>query len=279
MAPLGYAAVHTILPEADSALAPVMPGSINIIPETPSWPAAAPPAAAAPPPAAPAAAAAPPPPLPDAGAGQQAPEAGPPRARGVARARWNNEEEDHLKRLVGEHGSKREWQLISERLGTGRTASGVEQHWQVMTGQRQRNGTTIPKEQQNPEQAKLGELGYKDGRSGAERRTSARWTTEEEAILKQAVGELGKGKWTVVAERLGSGRSPSAVEQHWQIVAGRREHLQPDFNVRACDRFDASASAALRELDESKRSVQKSAESTSMRPSERSLAGITELTG
>ena len=38
------------------------------------------------------------------------------------------------------------------------------------------------------------------------------------------------------------------------------------FNVRACDRFDASSSAVLRELDESHRFVQKSAESTSMRP-------------
>ena len=40
-------------------------------------------------------------------------------------------------------------------------------------------------------------------------------------------------------------------------------NLQPDFNVRVCDRFDASSSAVLRELDESDRFVQKSAESTS----------------
>ena len=41
-----------------------------------------------------------------------------------------------------------------------------------------------------------------------------------------------------------------------------KSNLQPDFNVRVCDRFDASTSAVLRELDESNRSVQKSAEST-----------------
>ena len=67
------------------------------------------------------------------------------RAKGVARARWNRDEEERLKKLVGEHGAKRSWQKISEQLGSGRTASGVEQHWQVMTGQRQRNGATVPK--------------------------------------------------------------------------------------------------------------------------------------
>jgi hypothetical protein len=41
-------------------------------------------------------------------------------------------------------------------------------------------------------------------------------------------------------------------------------NLQPDFNVRVCDSFDASSSAVLRELDESNRFVQESAESTSM---------------
>ena len=41
-------------------------------------------------------------------------------------------------------------------------------------------------------------------------------------------------------------------------------NLQPDFNVRICDGFDANSSAVLRELDESDRSVQKSAESTSI---------------
>jgi NAD(P)-dependent dehydrogenase (short-subunit alcohol dehydrogenase family) len=43
-----------------------------------------------------------------------------------------------------------------------------------------------------------------------------------------------------------------------------KSNLQPDFNVRVCDRFDARLSAVLRELDESNRSIQKSAESTSI---------------
>ena len=41
-------------------------------------------------------------------------------------------------------------------------------------------------------------------------------------------------------------------------------NLQPDFNVRVIDGFDARLSAVLRELDESNRFVQKSAESTSI---------------
>jgi hypothetical protein len=48
------------------------------------------------------------------------------------------------------------------------------------------------------------------------------------------------------------------------ILPAWKSNLQPDFNVRVCDRFDATASAVLRELDESNRFVQKSAESTSM---------------
>ena len=43
-----------------------------------------------------------------------------------------------------------------------------------------------------------------------------------------------------------------------------KSNLQPDFNVSICDSFDASSSAVLRELDESNRFVQKSAESTSI---------------
>jgi len=41
-------------------------------------------------------------------------------------------------------------------------------------------------------------------------------------------------------------------------------NIQPDFNVSVCDSFDAISSAVLRELDESNRFVQKSAESTSI---------------
>ena len=45
-----------------------------------------------------------------------------------------------------------------------------------------------------------------------------------------------------------------------------RSNLQPDFNVRVIERFGPDSSAALQELDESNRFVQKSAESTSNWP-------------
>jgi hypothetical protein len=43
-----------------------------------------------------------------------------------------------------------------------------------------------------------------------------------------------------------------------------KSNLQPDFNVRVIERFGPNSFAVLRELDESNRSVQKSAESTSI---------------
>jgi delta-1-pyrroline-5-carboxylate synthetase len=45
---------------------------------------------------------------------------------------------------------------------------------------------------------------------------------------------------------------------------GPKSNLQPDFNVSVCECFDARCSAVLRELNESNRFVQKSAESTSI---------------
>ena len=46
--------------------------------------------------------------------------------------------------------------------------------------------------------------------------------------------------------------------------AAWNSNMQADFNVHVCDGFGAISSAVLRELDESHRFVQKSAESTSM---------------
>jgi len=47
-------------------------------------------------------------------------------------------------------------------------------------------------------------------------------------------------------------------------VAVWKSNLQPDFNLNIFERFDASSSALLRELDESNRFVPKSAKSTSI---------------
>ena len=50
-----------------------------------------------------------------------------------------------------------------------------------------------------------------------------------------------------------------------------RGTLRPEWHVRSFERFDTSTSVVLRALDESHRPVQKSAESTSTRPSSRGL--------
>ncbi len=119
---------------------------------------------------------------------------------------------------VEEHGAKRSWQKISEALGSGRTASGVEQHWQVMTGQRQRNGATVPKENQAQHPNALLAVGQKDGQQ-TERRTSARWTQDEENRLRDAVSELGKGKWTLVD--LGVPSCCGGFTSFKRVVSGR----------------------------------------------------------
>jgi hypothetical protein len=63
---------------------------------------------------------------------------------------------------------------------------------------------------------------------------------------------------------------PDEVEWRGLLLAAGQlrsvwnSNLQPDFNVSVRDSLDATFSAALRDLDESHRFVQKSAESTSM---------------
>jgi hypothetical protein len=79
--------------------------------------------------------------------------------------------------------------------------------------------------------------------------------------------ELGTGALSIVKQCTHRSSRVSyackCVKKH-QPNPAWKSNLQPDFNVRICDSFDASSSAVLRELDESNRSVQKSAEPTSM---------------
>ena len=54
------------------------------------------------------------------------------------------------------------------------------------------------------------------------------------------------------------------VSRIQKCVAVPNSNIQLDFNMSVCVGFDATSSAVLRELDESNRFVQKSAESTSI---------------
>ena len=60
---------------------------------------------------------------------------------------------------------------------------------------------------------------------GGGRGRIVRWTDDEEVRLRELVTEFGtRGQaWPVIAERLGTGRTHAAVEQHWQIMIGKRK--------------------------------------------------------
>ena len=81
------------------------------------------------------------------------------------------------------------------------------------------------------------------------------------ALDEHATDEDSKADWTKAVASLGllvRGGAPTKWAAVWE------SNLQPDFNVSVFECFVTSSSAGLRELDESDRSVQKSAESTSI---------------
>merc|ERR1739841_36806 len=57
----------------------------------------------------------------------------PPAKKRRFAGRWAEDEETSLKELVAELGDNA-WDQVAERLGTGRSARGAEQHWEVMRG-------------------------------------------------------------------------------------------------------------------------------------------------
>ena len=69
------------------------------------------------------------------------------RKSGSTVPRWSAEEEERLKAIISTIGDK-DWTMISDQLGTGRSNSGVEQHWQIMTGKRKRDGKTLDQEEE-----------------------------------------------------------------------------------------------------------------------------------
>mmetsp|Transcript_4235 Transcript_4235/g.5522 ORF Transcript_4235/g.5522 Transcript_4235/m.5522 type:complete len:657 (-) Transcript_4235:150-2120(-) len=232
--------------------------------------------------------------------------------RGSAK-RWSQEEEALLFSLIQELGQGK-WAIIAQRLGTGRTPSGIEQHWQIMCGRRRRNHKSdiksnfIQQHVSSIEQSQAYHNGFSSiqlegspmhvqysptsiqqedekhfssqGDSSSSIGVSAsivpalvpihrlpsvnkqqiqqslptdvnriqtnsatstlastiastmiqenykvarRWTADEEIRLSALVEQLGRGKWRAIAQALGTGRSASAVEQHWQIQIGQRK--------------------------------------------------------
>lgn len=95
-------------------------------------------------------------------------------------------------------------------------------------------GGTTPKSAAKSDAEGAGEEGGEDGESGGKVKrtrtrggTTPRWSEAEEAQLLALRNELGERSWKEIAERLGTNRSASGVEQHWQIMAGKRRRSTP----------------------------------------------------
>ena len=99
--------------------------------------------------------------------------------------------------------------------------------------------------------------------SGAEPTKRRRWTPDEENELRTLVGELGPDKWPAVAQRLGTGRSADAVEQHWRIT--------PRASAPSAPREEASA-AAPKPAKRARKSAAKRAARSAAKPAA-TLAG------
>ena len=93
--------------------------------------------------------------------------------------------------------------------------------------------------------------------SGAEPAKRRRWTPDEEAELQALVGKLGPDKWPAVAQRLGTGRSAAAVEQHWRIT--------PRASAPSAPREEASA-AAPKPAKRARKSTAKRAAKSAAKP-------------
>jgi hypothetical protein len=100
-------------------------------------------------------------------------------------------------------------------------------------------------------------LAYSDSMTRHHERSTDHPERPERITMSHA--ELGAAGLLGACATLPSRRAtPKELRPVW------KPNLQPDFNVRVCDGFDAGLSPVLRELDESDRFVQKSAKSTSI---------------
>jgi WD40 repeat protein len=99
------------------------------------------------------------------------------------------------------------------------------------------------------------------------------WDARNLALLMAPLRTLrGHANWVKGVAWDPTGRFLASASEDRRVLVWRasgavwKSNIRPDFNVRVFQHFDTSASALLRELDESDRFVQKSAESTSIWP-------------
>jgi len=102
-----------------------------------------------------------------------------------------------------------------------------------------------------------------------------RWSAEEQARLMGLVTELGDKNWKEIAARLGNGRSATAVEQHYNIVIGKRKRSNaqegeadagPAIGLDEGTRFaraeEAAAAAAAKQAERQAKALEKEAKAT-----------------
>ena len=164
-----------------------------------------------------------------------------PGRQGKQVPRWTPQEEERLKAFIGYTEPRGRWNEIAEKMGNGRSAMSVEQHWQILMGKRKKHQSVKLSKGDDGYPLGSSPSGYGDGADGAHsgekaKRTrqrggnTPRWTEEEEKHLLQLRDELGERNWTGIAERLAIDRprrSAAGVEQHWQIMAGKRRRSTP----------------------------------------------------
>jgi hypothetical protein len=167
------------------------------------------------------------------------------RTPGAKVPRWSIEEEDKLRALVEENGTK-DWAKVAAELGSHRSPAGVDQHWQILSGKRRRNGKATDSKFEAVVAAGATILSTDDDaldgvpvlvtsiassapsnqpRRDRRRNTGkvARWTAEEEDRLRSLVGNTGEANWEGIAQALGTGRTGTGVDQHYQIMTGKRK--------------------------------------------------------
>eukprot|EP00967_Tisochrysis_lutea_P094471 scaffold137339_cov33-Tisochrysis_lutea.AAC.3 len=164
------------------------------------------------------------------------------RTPGVKVPRWSEEEEVKLRTLVQEHGTK-DWAKVATELGSHRSPAGVDQHWQILSGKRRRNGKAAHTDRvivaaeaiTNADAVAVAGMPVAVTSIGApapakpakrDRRSKgkvARWTADEEERLRGLVGDLTDINWDEIAQKLGTGRSGAGVDQHYQIMTGKRK--------------------------------------------------------
>ena len=150
------------------------------------------------------------------------------RKSGTKVPRWTPEEEVRLRALVEELGEK-DWTSVAGRLETGRSPAGVEQHWQIMSGKRKRNGEAFTKKKTDEDgTGEAGEAGAA-GAAGAEGEPTLGSTAEKKAAkaLLRAEKEASKATKSAAKEERAAEKAAEKESKEAGLAAKRAAKVQP----------------------------------------------------